>query len=80
MQTSTTLEPRIEVVAPDLGQETLAADDLPGVLDEVVEEPELAVGQARHALPDSRLPLGEVEHQDPAPDEVAVVASFPRRS
>jgi hypothetical protein len=33
----------IEVVAPDLRQEALAAHDRACVLDEVVEEPELAI-------------------------------------
>src|SRR5919197_5429610 len=36
---------RVEVVAPDLGEETLAAHDLARVEREVVQEPELAVGQ-----------------------------------
>src|SRR5207244_10401546 len=36
---------RIEVVAPDLGEEALAAHDLARVEREVVEEPELAVGE-----------------------------------
>ena len=62
-QTSTTFEPRIEVVAPDRGQELLAAQHLARVLDEVVEEPELAVGEVDDGVADPRLAAREVEHR-----------------
>src|SRR5712691_750399 len=57
------VRPRIEVVAPDLGEEPLAADDLALVTDEVVEEAELAVGELRDQIAEPRLPPGEVERQ-----------------
>ena len=44
------VRPGIEVVAPDRGQDAVARHDLAGVLDEVVQETELAVGQIDLAL------------------------------
>src|SRR5437588_11920156 len=54
---------RIEVQAPDRGEEPLAADDLAGPLGEMVEEAELAIGQRRHALAEAGLAAGEIERE-----------------
>src|SRR5437879_421243 len=35
----------VEVITPDVGEQLLAADDLAAMADEMVEQPELAVGQ-----------------------------------
>src|SRR5437764_14640619 len=43
----------IEVVAPHLGEQALAADDLARVLQEVVQEAELAVGEVGRAVVDA---------------------------
>ena len=64
----------IEVVAPDLRQEALAAHDRACVLDEVVEEPELPIREVGHELADVRLATGEVECERAGPDQVFVVA------
>src|SRR5438093_10895564 len=62
----------IEVVAPDLGEETFAADHLAGVQGEVVQKPELAVGEVGDERPESRLPTREVEDQPSGMDDVRV--------
>src|SRR5713101_658761 len=51
----------IEAVAPDLGEEPFPAHDLAGVRDEVVEQPELAVGEIGDAVFDPSLAPREVE-------------------
>src|ERR671937_1818232 len=56
---------RVEVVAPDLGEEPLAAHDLARVEREVVEEPELAVGEVGRAVLQRRAAPREVECQPP---------------
>src|SRR2546429_9272958 len=43
------VRPRVEVIAPDLRQEPLAADHLARMLHEVVQDAELAAGQLRDA-------------------------------
>src|SRR5919197_2383632 len=56
---------RVEVVAPDLGEQTLAAHDLARVEREVVEEPELAVRQIGRPLFERRAPPRQVEREPP---------------
>src|SRR2546423_13312468 len=56
---------RIEVVAPDLGEQPLTADHLAGVLDEMVEETKLTVGQLRRVGADPRLAARHVQRQRP---------------
>src|SRR5947208_14492859 len=51
---------RIEVVAPDLGEQPLAADHLAGAFQEAVEELELAVREIDHAVAELRLAASEV--------------------
>ena len=60
-QTSTRFEPGVVAVAPHLGEQPLAAHDLAGVRDEVVEQPELAVGEIGRAVGDPRLAAGQIE-------------------
>src|SRR2546422_10211284 len=55
---------RVEVVAPDLGEQALAAHDLAGVQHQVLEEPELAVGEVRDVLAEERLPPREVRSEE----------------
>src|SRR2546423_8115227 len=54
---------RVEVVPPDLREQALAADDLALVLDEVVQEAKLTVGQVRDHVAQRGLPPGEVERE-----------------
>src|SRR5919197_1716532 len=54
---------RIEVVAPHLGEQALAADDLARVEREVVEETELAVGEVGGPVLQMRTPPRQVEGQ-----------------
>src|SRR5581483_1881265 len=63
---------RVEAVAPDLREQPLAADDLPRVRDEVVEQPELAVGQVDDTVADLRLTAHQVELERPRADPGAV--------
>ena len=63
----------VEVVAPDHGQDAVARDHLAGVPDEVMQEPELAVGEVDLAVADPRLAPREVQHEAPGL-ESAVVA------
>src|SRR5581483_7932811 len=67
----------VEVVAPHLGEETLAADDLAGMDREVVEQPKLTVGQRSVDVGEPRLPPREVEHERTGSDEVPVVGKRP---
>src|SRR5438874_5515650 len=53
------------MVAPDLREETLAADHLAGVFDEMVEETELTVGELRRMGADPCLAARHVEHERP---------------
>src|SRR2546430_7336088 len=50
------VRPRVEVVAPHLREQALAADDLAGMQREVVQQPELAVGQVGDERADACLP------------------------
>src|SRR3954453_19001818 len=56
------VRPRIEVIAPDSGEDALAAHHLAGVLDEMVQQPELPVRQIYEPRADPDLPPGEIEH------------------
>jgi hypothetical protein len=63
----------IEVVAPDLCEEALAADDRPCVLDEMVKDPELSIREVGHELADPRLAPGEVEREGAGAEEGVVM-------
>src|SRR6266545_3703440 len=63
------VRPRVEVVAPDIGEEALAADGLTCVLDQVVEQVKLPVGEIGHEIPQPRLTPGEVEGQGARVDD-----------
>ena len=65
------------MVAPHLREEPLAAHDLAGVLDEVMEDAELPVREVGDELADSGLPSREVERQRSGVYEAVVV---PRRA
>src|ERR1051325_2188662 len=68
---------RVEVVPPDVREQALAADDLAFVQDEVVQEPELAVGERRDDLPELRLSPRDIERQQARPHDAAVLAGPP---
>src|SRR5687768_11453380 len=61
---------RAEVVAPDGGEEPLAAQDLVWVECEVVQQPELAVGEVGLGFADARASSGHVELQGPGAHDV----------
>src|SRR5919202_5276431 len=63
---------RVEVVAPHLGEQALAADDLAWVEREVVEEAELAIRQISRAVLQVRPPPREVEGQPADADDARV--------
>src|SRR4030095_3196648 len=63
----------IEVVAPDLREKALTADDRPCVLDKMVQHAELAVREVGDELADPRLAPGEVEREGAGVKEVVVV-------
>src|SRR2546421_5578308 len=63
---------RVEVVAPDLGEKTLAAHDLARVEGEVVEEPELTVGEIGRPVLERRAPPRKVEGQPADTNHVGV--------
>src|SRR5947208_1087043 len=52
---------RIEVVAPDSLEQLLPADDLVRVTGEMVQEPELAVGQRDCVVANARTPSRHIE-------------------
>ena len=56
----------MEAVPPDVGEQALAADHLAHVQEQVVQEPELAVGEVADQAGAAGLPAGEVERQAPA--------------
>src|ERR671936_1148528 len=64
---------RIEVIAPDLGKQTLAADDFARVLDQVVEETELAIGELCGVCADACLSARQVEDERPNAQRVVVL-------
>jgi len=49
---------RVEVVAPDLGEQALAADNLARVFNEMVKQPELPVRKVGDHSPEPRLSPG----------------------
>ncbi len=51
------------MVAPDLGEQTLAAQHFAGMENELVQEPELTVGEVGDERPDPGLPAREVEDE-----------------
>src|SRR5436190_23459752 len=53
----------VEVVAPDLREEPLAADHLACALEQAVQDLELAVGELHEAIPELSLPAGDVERE-----------------
>src|SRR5204862_7784649 len=53
----------VEVVAPDLREEPLAADHLACALEQAVQDLELAVGELHKAIPELSLPAGEVQRE-----------------
>src|SRR5512144_3194332 len=53
----------VEVVAPDLREQPLAADDLALVAREMVQQPELAVGELRRDVAEAHLPPRDVQRQ-----------------
>src|SRR2546423_708466 len=56
---------RIEVVAPDVREQPLPAHDLAFVAHQVVEEPELAVGERGDHVAELRLTARDVEREHP---------------
>src|SRR2546423_14383615 len=68
---------RVEVVAPDLREQALAADDLAGVQDQVMEEPELAVGEVGDPVAEDRLAAREVDSQPARLDHAALPGRLP---
>src|SRR6266550_1508039 len=67
---------RVEVVAPDLGKQTLAADHLALVLEQVMKDAKFAIGQLGGDRTKARLAPREVQHECPCADDVAVFALF----
>src|SRR3954470_7152666 len=63
---------RIEVIAPDLREQALTADDLACTLEEAVKKLELAVREVDDSIVQLRLPARQVERQRPCPQDVAV--------
>src|SRR5690349_9815913 len=66
------VRPRVEVVSPHLGEQTLAAHHLADVHEQVMKEPELAIREIRRAIADARLPPRDVEHDLAAAQDVLV--------
>jgi hypothetical protein len=63
---------RIEVVAPHLREQALPAHDHARVLDEVVQEAKLAIGEVCDELSDARLSSCEIEAERAYPYDVLV--------
>src|SRR5581483_1150139 len=59
-------------LAPDVLQKSFAADDLAGVLGELLQELELAIRQIDRRAADASLVAGRVEHQIPHADQVTL--------
>src|SRR5690242_13950351 len=68
---------RVEVVAPDVREQPLAADNLALVQDEVVQEPELPVGERRDDVAELRLPARYVEREQARAHDAAVLTGPP---
>src|SRR5436190_12314243 len=67
---------RIEVIAPDLGEQPLAADDLARTFEQPVQDLELAVGEIDNAVAELRLAAGEIERQRADAQDVVVRSVF----
>src|SRR5919201_2355062 len=65
----------IEVVAPHLGEQALAADDLARMLQEVVQEAELPVGEVGRAVVERGPAPRQVERQPPHAQDVGLAGS-----
>src|SRR6266540_1519163 len=65
----------IEVVAPDLGEQALAADDLSRVLDEMMEQAKLPVGKVGDHGSDARLSPCDIEDERAGFEDVPVTAA-----
>src|SRR6478672_5560066 len=63
----------VEAVAPDLGEQTLAAHDLAGMSGEVVEQAEPPVGERDDPVGEPCLAAGQVELEPAGPDRRRVV-------
>src|ERR671918_2376514 len=61
---------RAEVVAPDGGEKPLPAQDLVWVQCEVVQQPELAIGEVGLGLADACASAGDVELEPPGAQDV----------
>lgn len=70
------IRPRIEVEAPDLGEEPLAADHFTLVLDQMMENAKLAVRELRRQVAELRLAPCEVEGELARAHDMAVVAVY----
>src|SRR5207248_913613 len=68
---------RVEVVAPDLGQQALAADHLASVLRQMMEQPELAVGELARLRADASFAAGVVDHERAHAEDIAVATRVP---
>src|SRR6476469_137395 len=66
------VRPGVEAVPPDVREQALAAYHLAGVLHEMAEQPELAVGQVADEVAEASLPSRDVE-LEPAAAERAFV-------
>src|SRR5438105_2879642 len=71
---------RVEVIAPDLREQLLAADDLPGMADEVVQQAELAVGEICRRVTEPHATAREVELQAAGAHEQLVRLRSTRRA
>src|SRR5256714_7903940 len=64
----------VEVVAPDLGEQALAAQDLARIGGELVEQLELAVGELDDGVAGARLPAGWGRDERPDLERVGLLA------
>src|SRR6266550_579934 len=67
---------RIEVIAPDLGEQALAADYLAPMLEQVMEDAKLTIRQLCGHRAEARLAPCEVQHERPSADDMVVFALF----
>src|SRR5947208_4502998 len=68
---------RVEVIAPDIGEQLLAADDLAAMAYEVVEQPELAVGQVGRRVARASAPPREIELERTGPQDALLLLARP---
>src|SRR2546428_4581334 len=66
------VRPRIEVVTPDLRDQTFSADHLTLMLEQVMENAEFAIRQLRGDRTKARLAPRKVEHEHPRANDVVV--------